>query len=102
MNKPVLIGKLDEIREGDVKAFKVEGKEIAVIRFEGDVYAMDNCCTHEDCELSDGIVEDHCIMCPCHGARFDLKTGEVMTPPADKPVKCYDVNILDGNIFIQF
>ncbi len=55
--------------------------------------AIDDTCTHEDCSLSHGDLEDHVVECPCHGSRFDLITGDVLNLPAVVPVRTHRVTV---------
>ncbi len=88
----------DEIAEGTVKTFKVEEKAIAVARYEGVLYAVDNICTHDEGELGAGDVVKGQIQCPRHGARFDLKTGNATQMPAVIGIKTYRIKIENGDI----
>ena len=65
--------------------------EVCVVRIEDDVYAVADTCSHSDASLSEGDVSDFKIECWLHGAEFDLRTGEVVTPPATQPLKKYEV-----------
>ncbi len=90
----------DEIAEGMVKTFKVEDKAIAVARYDGVVYAVDNICTHDGGELGTGDVIKGQIQCPRHGARFDLKTGKATQMPAVIGIGNYRVKIENGDILV--
>jgi nitrite reductase/ring-hydroxylating ferredoxin subunit len=57
-------------------------------------------CTHEDYPLSDGELDDFTVECPRHGSRFDIRTGDVLNPPAVVPVETYLVEILDGDVAV--
>jgi 3-phenylpropionate/trans-cinnamate dioxygenase ferredoxin subunit len=65
---------------------------------DGDVFAIDDTCTHQDASLSDGWLEGCEIECPLHASRFDLRTGAVDAPPAKLPVRTHEVVIVDGMI----
>ena len=91
---------LDEIDAGTARKIVLEGREIALVRIENDVYALGDTCSHADVSLSEGFVEeDECaIECSRHGALFDLKTGEPLSLPALRPVPVYGVTIVDGRV----
>lgn len=72
------------------------GRTICVTRVGDEVFAIDDTCSHSDASLSEGEVTDFKIECWLHGAEFDLRTGEALTPPAVAPVKIYPV-IVDGD-----
>ena len=80
------------------KPVKLEkaGRTICVTRVGNEVFAIDDTCSHSDASLSEGEVTDFKIECWLHGAEFDLRTGEALTPPAVAPVKIYSV-IVDGD-----
>lgn len=80
------------------KPVKIEkaGQTICVTRVGDQVFAIDDTCSHADASLSEGEVTDFKIECWLHGAEFDLRTGEALTPPAVAPVKTYSV-IVDGD-----
>ncbi len=90
----------DEIAEGTVKTFIIEDKAIAVARYEGVLYAVDNICTHDGGELGAGDVVKGQIQCPRHGARFDLKTGNATQMPAVIGIKTYRIKIENGDILV--
>jgi nitrite reductase/ring-hydroxylating ferredoxin subunit len=74
---------------------------VALARSGGRWHAVDAWCTHAECPLSDGWVEGVSIRCPCHGSRFDLRTGEAVEGPAEEPVRVYATRILDGRVEIE-
>ncbi len=68
---------------------------------EGELYALDDTCTHQDAALSDGWVEGCEVECPLHASRFDLRTGAVDAPPARLPVRTHRVVVVDGVIHVE-
>jgi 3-phenylpropionate/trans-cinnamate dioxygenase ferredoxin component len=97
----VTVGESSEVAEGDVKAFDVNGAEIAVARVEGALFAFSDICTHRHCNLAmGGELDDHTIECECHGSMFDIRTGEVVNPPATDPLETYEAREADGQIQI--
>jgi nitrite reductase/ring-hydroxylating ferredoxin subunit len=81
-------GKLNGIEKG--------GKSILITNIKGKYYAIGNSCAHRGCTLSDGTLNGETVQCPCHGSVFNLKTGEVVKGPAQKPVPSYTLNV-DGD-----
>ena len=63
---------------------------------DGEVFAVDDTCTHQDASLADGWLEGCEIECPLHASRFDLRTGAVDAPPAKLPIRTHEVVIVDG------
>lgn len=74
---------------------------IAVFHTEdGELFAIDDTCTHQDASLADGWLEGCEIECPLHASRFDLRTGAVDAPPAKRPVRTHEVTLADGVIVV--
>lgn len=74
---------------------------IAVFNLDGELYAIEDVCTHDSGELTGGVVEGHEIECPRHGARFDIRTGAVLCPPAYEPVAKFPVRVEDGAVYTR-
>ena len=89
----VKVARTDEIAPGQGKMVEVSGKKIALFNVEGSFHAIDDTCTHRGGSLSEGILEGEQVTCPWHGAVFDVRTGEVLSPPAPKGVSRYDVRV---------
>lgn len=88
----------DELPQGEVHVVDLEGIEVAVFNIAGQYYAIEDVCTHDGSEISTGCLYDHVIECPRHGARFDVRTGEVLEPPAYESVQTFKVRIENGMI----
>jgi 3-phenylpropionate/trans-cinnamate dioxygenase ferredoxin subunit len=101
MEKRIKVALVSDIPEGEVVPVEVEGFKLAIVHVDGQFYALEDECSHMECSLSEGLVDDREIVCPCHGARFDLATGEPVTLPAEDPVKCYETIIEEGVIYIR-
>lgn len=67
---------------------------------DGEFYAIDNTCTHQDYALSEGFVEGATVECPLHGAAFCLRTGEALSLPATQPVGTHPVEVRDGDLWL--
>ena len=90
----------NEIEEKGLKTINLNGRPIALAKYEGNVYALDDICTHDGGDLGEGDIVKGQIQCPRHGARFDLKTGQVTRMPAVMGINSYEVKIENGFIFI--
>ena len=77
---------------------EIEEKNILVTKINGEFYAVENNCTHENLSLNGGQVYDGQIQCPHHGARFDIKTGKATQFPAVMELKTYKVKIENDNV----
>ena len=82
-------------------AVDLDGQAVLVVRCGADLYAVDDLCTHDGEPLEGAEVEACQIICPRHGARFCLRTGEALTPPAYEPLRTYAVRIEDGRILVE-
>jgi len=85
-----------DVPEGEIRALEAGGVEVAVANVGGELLAFRNECTHQHCTLDDGDLEDGSIVCACHGSQFDLRTGEVLSPPATEPIEVYRIAV-DGD-----
>lgn len=94
-------GKAAAVAEGELEAFDVAGKQIAVANVGGTYYAFDDTCTHEQCSLANGDLEGTTLVCACHGSEFDVKTGEVLGPPATEPVATYPVRVEGEDLQVE-
>jgi 3-phenylpropionate/trans-cinnamate dioxygenase ferredoxin subunit len=85
------------------EALRVEAEPpIAVFHTEdGEVFAIDDTCTHQDASLADGWVEGCAVECPLHASTFDLRTGQVDAPPAKRPVRTHTVRVKDEHIYVE-
>jgi 3-phenylpropionate/trans-cinnamate dioxygenase ferredoxin subunit len=81
---------------GKLVKIEKDGRSICVARVGDQVFAVDDICSHSDASLSEGEITDFKIECWLHGAEFDLRTGEALTPPAVAPIKVYPV-VVDGD-----
>lgn len=97
----VTVAKVGEIPPGGVKVSRIGDQEIALFNVAGAYHAMDDVCTHDGGPLAEGIIEGHVIECPRHGARFDIRTGEVLSMPATLAVTTYPVRIAGDEIQVD-
>ena len=79
----------------------VNGARIAIANVDGQYYAFDDECTHEQCSLAEGDLAGTTVTCMCHGAEFDVRTGAVLAPPAVVPVKVYRTRVEAGSLQIE-
>ncbi|MYE05665.1 MAG: non-heme iron oxygenase ferredoxin subunit [Chloroflexi bacterium] len=96
------VGSLDEIEPGTARVVEVGGQSIALCRVEdGELYAIENRCTHDDGPLGEGELDGDRIECPRHGALFDVTSGRAVTLPAIGKVRCFPVSVDDGQVRIE-
>ena len=90
-----------DLAEGEVIGVEVAGHSIALYDADGNLFATDNICTHAYACLSDGWLDGEVIECPLHAARFDIRTGKVLDPPATEDLKTYPVRVVDDEIEVR-
>jgi len=100
MSKWIDVCAAEELGSGEFRTVWIEDIEVAVINCGGKFHAIEDVCTHDGGELTGGVIENCEIECPRHGARFDIRSGEVLTPPAYEPVPTYPVDVREGRVYV--
>ncbi|MBL8057798.1 MAG: non-heme iron oxygenase ferredoxin subunit [Anaerolineales bacterium] len=90
----------DELPNGARKIVEIDGKAIAVFNIAGAYYAIADVCSHDDGPVAEGELDGHAIECPRHGARFDVRTGRVLSFPAIVDIPAYPVKVEGGAILV--
>jgi len=85
--------------EGRGNTFSLDGRNIALFRVNGTVYAIDDACRHEDGPLGEGDLEGSVVTCPYHNWRFDVTNGDCLTEP-ERPVPCFGTREQDGVVWV--
>ena len=95
------VAKIDEIPDGGIKQVVAHGDLVGLYRVGNDIYAINDICTHEETELSEGEfdVDDMEVECPLHGSRFSVVDGSVRILPATKPIATYPVKV-EGDLVL--
>lgn len=94
----VTVANADELREDELMGTSVDDVPMLVANAGGEYRAVGDICPHAGCLLSEGWIEGEAVECSCHGSVFDLRTGEVVQPPAEEPVPVYDVRVEGGDV----
>ncbi|MDX8403759.1 MAG: non-heme iron oxygenase ferredoxin subunit [Mariprofundaceae bacterium] len=87
-----------DLQPGERRIVATDVAEIAIFNLEGELYAIEDVCTHDGGELASGMCEGDQIICPRHGARFCIRNGKALTPPAYEDVETFSVRIDLGRI----
>jgi 3-phenylpropionate/trans-cinnamate dioxygenase ferredoxin subunit len=95
------VGAAEAVAEGASLAAEVDGYVVLVVRCGDAVYAVEDRCTHDGEPLDGGEVEACEIICPRHGSRFDLRSGEALTPPAYEPLRTFAARIEAGRVLVE-
>lgn len=97
----VTVAQAADIPAGEARVVTAGGKRLAVCNVDGQFYAIDDTCTHDDGPLGSGKLDGHAIACPRHGARFDVRDGRVLQMPAAVGVQSYPVRVVNDEIQID-
>jgi len=92
----IRVAPAESIAPGDYASVELADGFVAVFNVDGEFFAIDDLCTHDGGGLAGGRLEDHQVICPRHGARFCLRTGAALTPPAYEAVRRYETRVADG------
>lgn len=95
------VAALSDVPAGTLKGVFANMRLIVLANVDGDVYALEDRCSHQEFPLSDGEVDGSDVVCTYHGARFDACTGKNKGLPAIRPVTSFPVEIRDGEIWVE-
>ena len=101
MNDWIRVCATSELLPGEFQVAYDGDTAIAVFNIDGELYALEDVCTHDGGELAGGPIEGFEIECPRHGARFDLRTGEALCAPAYLPTAKFPVKVEDGAVWTR-
>ena len=90
-----------EFKDGGVKTVDADGVMVAVFNLDGDYIAIEDVCPHDGSEIGSGCVKNGILECPHHGATFDLRSGDVLTPPAYDPLEMMQVRVENGVVEVR-
>ena len=91
----------NEIEMGKARLVEVKGKQVALFNVDGQFFAIDNKCTHRNGPLADGEISGYEVTCPWHQAKFDIRTGKAVGPPAQQAVTSYSIRVTGTDIEIE-
>jgi len=97
------VAPVEELPEGEMKLVEADGFGVGVYNCGGELYAIEDRCSHDDGPVCLGAWDDEActVICPRHGAQFDLKTGKALTLPAYLPVRTFPVRVEDGTVKVE-
>ena len=96
----VKVATTDDLPPGDLMLVDLDGERVVLANAGGRIYALAELCTHAECPLSEGELDGEELVCPCHGSRFNVKTGEALSLPAHEPLATYGVQIDGSDVLI--
>ena len=101
MAEYVAVSGAGDLGEGERRAFDVHGTQISVANVGGAFHAFDDTCTHLQCSLAGGDLEETTVICPCHGSEFDVTTGAVLQGSAREPLATYETRVEGGTLEVE-
>lgn len=97
----VKVARIEDVPSGAGKVVRAGNTVLALFNLGGTFYALDNRCTHVGGPLGEGAVEGTRVTCPWHGSVFDITTGQVIAPPARRPVATFRVQVENGEVLVD-
>ena len=101
MSEWVTVARVAEFGSGERRVVELDDTQVVVFNLGGQCYAIEDVCTHDSGRLTGGTVEGDQIVCPRHGARFCIRTGEALSAPAYEPTSTFPVRMQDGVIQVR-
>lgn len=95
------VAKQSEIPPGHALRVVADGVEILICNVDGRLYAIEDVCTHDGGPLDQGTLEGACVVCPRHGATFDVRTGEALTLPAVVPLMTFALDVEGDDVYVD-
>ena len=100
MSEFIKVACVTEIPPGARKIVAIDGVEVVLVNLDGKFYAIEDVCTHDGGPLGQGKLDGHALVCPRHGARFDVRTGAALKMPAVDPASAYEVKVAGEDVLI--
>lgn len=97
----VPVAKVSEVPDPGKIVVEVDERLVGLFHVGGTFYAIDDVCTHDDGPLAEGELEGYEVICPRHGARFDVRDGKALTMPATQPTAVHEVKVEGDQVFVK-
>jgi 3-phenylpropionate/trans-cinnamate dioxygenase ferredoxin subunit len=101
MSDLIRVCRVSDVPDPGMRTFEVEDRFIILFHMDGEFHALDDRCTHDGGPLGEGILEGFKIICPRHGAQFDIRTGLALTMPATRSTAYHPVTVEGDEVFVQ-
>jgi 3-phenylpropionate/trans-cinnamate dioxygenase ferredoxin subunit len=95
------VAQVSEIAPGTTQRVLIDSLEILLCNVDGKIYAIEDVCTHDGGPLDQGELEGASVVCPRHGATFDVRTGDALTLPAVVPLMTFEVSVEGDDVFVD-
>jgi nitrite reductase/ring-hydroxylating ferredoxin subunit len=104
MGNFVKVARVGDIAPGQRRSYWVEGVKVLLYNVDGKLYATDDSCPHRQCSLEGAIVNGTTVVCPCHAAQFDIRTGEVLVQPVGfpptVPIPVHETKVVGNDVMV--
>ena len=80
---------------------EIEDRMVVLLHVAGEFFCIDDVCTHDGGTLGDGPLDGHSVVCPRHGAMFDIRSGKALTMPATEGIACHEVKVVDDDVLVR-
>lgn len=101
MNEFVKIAKTSDLPDPGKLTVEVGDSVVVLVRVGGQFFCINDVCTHDGGPLGEGLLCDHAIACPRHGAKFDVRTGEALTMPATEATVVHEVRVQGDDVYVR-
>lgn len=95
------VAKASEVAPGSTRRVVADGVEILICNVDGRLFAVEDVCTHDGGPLDQGTLEGNCVVCPRHGATFDVRTGDALTLPAVVPLGTFALHVEGDDVYVD-
>lgn len=96
------VATVSDIATGTMKTVRVGAKSVAIANVDGEYFAVDDTCTHEQCSLgTEGFLDGSIVTCGCHGSQFEVTTGKVLSLPAPSNVASHEVKVEGNDVYVK-
>ena len=96
----IKVAQVSEIRPGEMIAVEVANEQVLLVNIDGNIHAVDDICSHAYASLSEGDLRGEEVECPLHGGAFNAVTGSPTNPPANEPLRVYNVQVEGDDILV--
>ena len=101
LTKWVKVCKTNELNDGQLLSFDYDDKKIMLAKMQGKIFATDRICTHEEADLSTGILSEQGVTCPLHLSVFNLENGSPENLPAEKPLETFNIKTSENEVYVE-
>lgn len=102
MSEFVTVARLTDLKPTRKLCIEINDRYVVLVELDGAVYCLDDVCTHDGGPLGEGTIDGSCLVCPRHGAKFDIRTGKATCMPATEPTATHEVRIDGDQIAVKF